>query len=111
MGGGPGSATCESEGPCLISVVGAGAQKIHPVFSIDLLRDDGPRLRPLHIPVPFVRGHDYTLAFPMNEVFGSRQAELRVLFVVARVGQIVSVTELNQARILDAAVFLIFLGG
>ena len=43
----------------------------------------------------------------MYEVAGSGQAKLRIFFVVAGVGEIVRVADFLQARILDAAVFLV----
>src|SRR5947209_6956885 len=43
----------------------------------------------------------------MNEVFGDGKAELCVLFVVASICQVVGISDLDKARILDAAVHFV----
>ncbi len=87
----------------LVGLVGGGAEEIHPVFSVDLFRHDGPRLGPAHVPPALVRGQNHPHPVPVNEVFRRGQAQLGILLVVAGVGEIVRVTEPHQPRILDAA--------
>ena len=71
------------------------------------LGNDRAGLRPLHIPVSFVRRNDDAFAVPVDQVFRSREAKLRIFLVVSRVGQVIGIAELNEPGIFDAAIFLV----
>src|SRR5207248_742441 len=50
----------------LIVLVCTGAQKIHPVFAIYLLRHDRPRFCPADVPMSFVGRQNHALALPVD---------------------------------------------
>src|SRR5437870_5064386 len=90
----------------LIGVFSDVGHEIHPVLAFDLLRDDGSGFGPADVPTPFVRWQDHALTFPVDQVSGGSQTELRVLFVVASISQVVSITDLDQPWVFQAAVSL-----
>ena len=90
--------------PGHVFVVGVGSEEVHPVLAVYLFGHDGAGLGPLHIPVASVRWDDDAVARPVNEVFRSGEAELRVVFVVSGVGEVEGVTNRDQPRIFDSAV-------
>ncbi len=91
----------------LIGLVRGGPEPVHPILAFDFFGDDSAGLGPTLVPVAFVGGKDHALAFPMDQVTGSGEAKLRVLFVVAGVREVEGVAELLQARIFDPAVFFV----
>src|SRR5438093_9151284 len=67
--------------------------RVHPELSIYLFWHDRAGLRPPDVPAAFGRRQDHTLALPLNEVLRGSETELRILLVVAGVGQVVRVAE------------------
>src|SRR2546428_2805208 len=91
----------------LVGLVGGGAEPVHPILAVDFCGGDGARLGPTFVPVSFVSRKNHAFALPVEQVARGGQAELRVLFVVAGIGEVIGVTEFLQARIFDAAIFFV----
>lgn len=90
-------------------LVGAGGRVghvVHPVTPGNGFRQDGPGLRPFHVPAPDVRGHDHAVPLPAPQVAGAGEGELGVPAVVSGVGQVEGRADLHEARVLDAATAL-----
>src|SRR5713101_4081703 len=95
----------------LVGLVRGSTKPVHPILAVDFFGHDGPGLGPGHIPVSFVGGQDHALAVPMDQIAGSGEAELRILFVIAGVGEVKSVAEFLEAWVFDATIFFIFIAG
>src|SRR5579872_2014316 len=85
----------------------AGREKVHPELAIDFFVQDCARLRPADIPLALICRQNNALALPVDEIRGSREAKLRIMLVVARVSEVVSLAPLHDSRIFHAAIFFV----
>src|SRR6266571_6646812 len=92
---------------CLIRFFSGRSQEIHPVLAINFFWNDRTRLRPGHVPVSFLRRQDHTFSLPVAQILRGRQAQLGVLLVVARVGQVIRAVDLYQPWVLYTSVFFV----
>src|SRR5260370_692747 len=77
----------------LVGLIGGSAEPVHPIFAVDLLGNNGAGFCPAFVPISFVGGKDPAFALPVEQVARTGEAKLRVLFVVAGVGEGIGVTE------------------
>src|SRR5450631_927381 len=78
------------------------AQKIHPIFPIDFLGNDGAGFRPLHIPLSLISRENDALPLPMYQIGRRGETELGIFLVctnsihavVSGIGKVVSLAKL-----------------